>query len=99
MHKVGLFLPISVHVLCGILRKVIEFGHVFHHTFVALPQGEELFRFHCHKSFWNIVGAKSVLEFCLGDLVSWILDSKKIFPPGPCSSPKLLGCEEGLLGF
>ena len=68
-HKIGL-LFIRVHMVCGILRKVIEFGHVFHHTFVALLQGEEFFRFHVHKPFWNIMGAERVLKFRLGDLVS-----------------------------
>jgi len=98
-HKAGLFHPISIHVLRGILRKVIEFGHVFHHTLVTLSQGEELFRFHSHKPFWNITGAKSILEFCLGDLVSWSLDSKEIFPLGPCSSTELLGGKNGLLSL
>ena len=98
-HKTGLFLSVSIHVFHGILRKVIEFGHVFHHTFVALLQGEEFFRFHSHKPFWNIMGVKRVLEFRPGDLVSWILDSKEIFPLGPRCSPKLLGCDERLLSL
>ena len=45
------------------------------------------------------MGAKSILKFCLRDLMSRILDCKKVLPWCTCSSPKLLGGEERLLGF
>lgn len=98
-HKAHLLLAVSIDMLRGILRKVVEFSNIFQYGLIPLLQCQELFQLHGHNTFWYIMGMESFSEFSPINPVTSRLCSNQVCPPSTSCTPQLLGGKHWLLVF
>jgi hypothetical protein len=77
----------------GILAQVIKSLSILQHCLVALSECQKLVELSVHNSGWYMVPPESCLELSPFHLSVIWLHSKKMVPPSPCGSAKLLGGE------
>jgi hypothetical protein len=82
--------------ISGILAQVIEGLSVLQHYPVPLSECQKLIELAVHDACWYMMPPESCLELSPFHLmVNW-LHSKKVVPPCPRGSAKLLGGEPNL---
>jgi hypothetical protein len=88
--------PVSLLLICicvipGILAQVIKGLGILQHCPVALSECQKLIELPVHNPGWYMVSSESCLELPPFYLSVLWLHSKKMIPPSPCRSAKLLG--------
>jgi hypothetical protein len=86
-------LLVRVCMIPGILAQVIKSLSILQHCPVALSECQKLVELSVHNSGWYMVPPESCLELSPFHLSVIWLHSKKMVPPSPCGSAKLLGGE------
>jgi hypothetical protein len=86
-------LLIRICVISSILAQVIKSLGILQHCPVALSECQKLVELSVHNSGWYVVSPESCLELCPFHLSILWLHGKKMVPPSPCGSAKLLGGE------
>ena len=89
-------LLIRICVISSILAQVIKSLGILQHCPVALSECQKLVELSVHDSGWYMVPPESCLELSPFHLSVIWLHSKKMVPPSPCGSAKLLGGEPDL---
>jgi hypothetical protein len=84
-------LLIRVCVIPSILAQVIKSLGILQHCPVALSECQKLIELPVHNSGWYMVSPESYLELPPFYLSILWLHGKKMVPPSPCGSAKLLG--------
>jgi hypothetical protein len=77
----------------SILAQVIKSLSILQHCPVALSECQKLIELSVHNPGWYVVSPKSCLELSPFHLSVIWLHGKKMVPPSPCGSAKLLGGE------
>jgi hypothetical protein len=90
--------PVSLLLICicmvsRILAQVIKSLGILQHCPVALSECQKLIELPVHNPGWYMVSSESCLELPPLHLSVLWLHSKKMIPPSPCGSAKLLGGE------
>ena len=89
-------LLISVSMVTCILTQIIESMGVLQHDTTSLSECQKLIELAVHNTYWYMVSFECCLElFPLNHVVGG-LHGKKMVPPCPCGSTKLLGGEMDL---
>jgi hypothetical protein len=86
-------LLIRICVISSILAQVIKSLGILQHCPVALSECQKLVELTVHNPGWYVVSPKSCLELSPLHLSVLWLHGKKMVPPSPCGSTKLLGGE------
>ena len=89
-------LLICIRMISRVLAQVIKGLGILQHCPVALSECQELIEFPVHDPGWYMVSSKSCLKLPPLHLSVLWLHSKKMIPPSPCRSAKLLGGEPDL---
>src|SRR5688572_6221812 len=86
-------LLICIRVVSHILAQVIKSLGILQHCPVALSECQKLIELPVHNPGWYMVSPESCLELSPLHLSVLWLHGKKMVPPSPCGSAKLLGGE------
>jgi hypothetical protein len=86
-------LLVRICMIPSMLAQVIKSLSILQHCPVALSECQKLIELSVHNPGWYVVSPKSCLELSPFHLSVIWLHGKKMVPPSPCGSAKLLGGE------
>jgi hypothetical protein len=86
-------LLVRIYMISSILAQVIKSLSILQYCTVALSECQKLVELSVHNPDWYVVSPESGLELSPFYLSVIWLHGKKMVPPSPCGSAKLLGGE------
>jgi hypothetical protein len=86
-------LLIRICMIPSILAQIIKSLSILQHCPIALSECQKLVELSVHNPGWYVVSPESCLELSPFHLSVLWLHGKKMVPPSPCGSTKLLGGE------